>query len=83
MAEAGEELIRLKESKGWAMLMVQLNREREDATEELCRIDPTDTKGIMKLQNAVYRLNWIEETITEMIHQAMEEEEEPLEEEDK
>jgi len=80
---AGEELLKLKESKGWAMLVVQLEREREDAKDALCHIDPTDTKEIMKHQNAVYRLNWIEETITEMIHQAMEVEEETLEEEDK
>jgi len=74
MIAAAEELIKLKESKGWALLKVQLERERDNAILALCLADPADAKEIMKCQNAVYRLNWIEETVTEMIHQALEEE---------
>jgi hypothetical protein len=40
------------------------------ALEELAKIDPTETKGIIALQAKVYRARFIGETLTTLLKQA-------------
>ncbi len=66
---AMDELLVLKESKGWQILMFRLKAEHDEALHELADIDCDDNKAIKHVQDVVKRFRWFEETIDEMIAQ--------------
>ena len=68
---ASNELIKMRQSKGWEILMYQLALEVEGAKDDLVKVDPHDAKGIMNLQNIVERLYWFEQTSDELIRQGL------------
>ncbi len=69
---AAEELMRLKDSAGWKILMLQLEADADHARRQLGECDPFDTKQIMRLQNTIARLNWFADTLEILIHQGVE-----------
>lgn len=66
------ELLRLKETSGWKILMVALSEEAEQAKEELALdVDAKDADKIECLQREVKRLIWFRETIDLLIIQGL------------
>ncbi len=76
---AAEDLIALKETKGWKTLMVQLSRDAAQATEALVYVDASNVNEIESLQREVKRLNWFRETIDMLIDSGLGKEELELE----
>lgn len=68
---ASNELIKMRQSAGWELLMYRLAQEAENAKDDLVKADPFDDNHIMKLQNVVERLLWFEETSEELIRQGL------------
>ena len=66
-----EELIKLRDHRGYKFLMVRLAAERDVAYVKLASCDATDVSEVMKLQNAVHRLDWFEATVDEMIEEGL------------
>lgn len=68
-AQLGVEAELFKSSGLGRHLNYRAESEIIDASQELCTVDPTDTKAITELQNKVYRANsfitWINEAIEE------------------
>ena len=67
MEAAAAALIQLKNSPGWQILMAQLRHDAEEAKDSLVTIAPTEADQIRELQNEVYRLYWIEESVEALI----------------
>ena len=76
---AAEDLIALKETKGWKILMHQLSEDAAQATEALVYVDATNITEIESLQREVKRLNWFRETIELLIDSGLGKEELELE----
>lgn len=82
LAAGAEELIKLKETKGWQILMHVLERDRLEALEMLAKVEPTDIEKIRALQNQVHRFYWFATTIEDVIQEGLDVEPEEPELED-
>src|SRR3990167_8084133 len=62
-----EELIKLKDSQGWKILMLQLGKDAQEARAALVDANADDPPAIQRLQNLAQRYNWFHYTIEELI----------------
>ena len=69
---AAEELLKLKNSTGWAILMAQLAADAEQAKDELVDTAAADTEAVEHCQRRVKRLRWFDETLDILINQGFE-----------
>lgn len=69
---AAEELLKLKNSTGWKILMMQLEADAEQAKNELIDINAADVTAIEHCQRQVKRLRWFGETLDILIGQGFE-----------
>ncbi len=69
---AAEELLKLKDSTGWKILMMQLEADAEQAKDELVDIQAADVPAIEICQRRVKRLRWFGETLDILIGQGFE-----------
>ena len=69
---AAEELLKLKNSTGWQILMRQLGADAEQARDEFVDIDAADVPAIERCQRQVKRLRWFGETLDILIGQGFE-----------
>ena len=72
MLDAAEELLKMEQTTGWKILMLKLQGEAEVAKDGFSEVDPYDTSAVVALQDKIRRLHWIEESLTELIHQGLE-----------